>query len=202
MSVKKIISTFLLTALVLSVVFLDPKGDVLAPFSTNFKKTWYFEHCKADAANQGVSATSGETALLNVVDVVDGDTIHVSRNCKMVTIRLIGINTPESVDPRRPIECFGIEASRRAKKLLSGQQVRIETDPAQGKLDKYGRTLGYVIMADGTNFNELMVREGYAYEYTYGGVAYRYQKQFKDDQKAAQAAGRGLWSASTCNGKK
>ena len=116
-------------------------------------------------------------------------------------LRLIGINSPESVDPRRPVECFGKEASKYASSILSGQGVIIETDSSQGLLDKYGRTLAYVFLPDGHNFNELMIREGYAYEYTYN-KPYKYQKIFKSAQVTARDKQRGLWSPQTCDGKK
>jgi len=64
------------------------------------------------------------------------------------TMRLIGINTPETVDPRKPVECFGREASAEAKRLLTGQRVRIELDPSQNTYDRYGRLLGYVFVRD------------------------------------------------------
>jgi endonuclease YncB( thermonuclease family) len=76
-----------------------------------------------------------------VLKVVDGDTIHVSVDGKKLKIRMIGLDTPETVDPRKPVQCFGREASAQAKTLLGGQQVYLETDPSQDTIDKYGRTL-------------------------------------------------------------
>ena len=117
------------------------------------------------------------TTSYRVTYVVDGDTIDIENQQGENRLRLIGINTPESVDPRRPVQCFGKEASTYARSILTGENVRIETDPSQGLLDKYGRTLGYVFLSDGRNFNELMIRDGYAYEYTYD-KPYKYQKLF------------------------
>src|SRR3712207_834205 len=90
-----------------------------------------------------------------VVKVVDGDTLDV-KNKEGITerLRLIGINTPETVDPRKPVECFGKEASNRAKTLLHGGTVTLEFDPTQDTRDKYGRLLAYVILPDGTNYNK------------------------------------------------
>ena len=113
--------------------------------------------------------------------VVDGDTIDISQGEDVIRVRLIGINSPESVDPRRPVECYGKEASQRAKELLSGKSVTIELDPSQGKYDKYGRLLAYAYLPDGTSFNQEMINEGYAYEYTYN-KEYKYQKTFKVTQ--------------------
>lgn len=132
-----------------------------------------------------------------VTKIVDGDTLSVDMAGKDTTIRLIGIDTPETVHPSKPIQCFGIEASNKAKELLSGQIVRIEMDPTQGELDKYGRTLAYIFMEDGTNFNEYMIKNGYAYEYTFGGE-YKYQSLLKSAQKEAQTNKSGLWADGVC----
>jgi len=135
----------------------------------------------------------------NVVKVVDGDTIDVSMDDKVERLRLIGINTPETVDPRKPVECFGKEASNKAKDILFGKKVFLENDGSQGERDKYGRLLRYVFLEDGTSFNLLMIKEGYAYEYTYS-LPYKYQTEFKQAQKEAETNKAGLWG-NTCNGK-
>ena len=118
----------------------------------------------------------------SVSRVVDGDTIDVSIDGKVKRLRLIGINTPETVDPRKLVECFGVEASNKAKTLLTGKKVSLESDGSQGELDKYNRLLRYVFLEDGTNINLLMIKEGYAYEYTYN-LPYKYQAEFKNAQK-------------------
>ncbi|MEK7101136.1 MAG: thermonuclease family protein [Patescibacteria group bacterium] len=148
---------------------------------------------ESDVAQSAIASTT----LYSVVKVVDGDTVHIDMDGKKETVRLIGMNTPETVDPRRPVECFGKEASAKAKELLDGQQVRIETEVSQGERDKYGRLLGYVIREDGLLFNKYMIEEGYAYEYTYR-LPYKYQAEFKAAQKEAEAAGRGLWAPGVC----
>jgi micrococcal nuclease len=135
--------------------------------------------------------------LYQVIKVVDGDTLSLSINGQTETIRLIGINTPETVDPRKPVECFGKQASDKAKSLLSGQEVALETDPSQGERDKYDRLLGYIFFSDGTFFNKLMIQEGYAYEYTYN-VPYKYQAEFKQSEQEAKLAKRGLWADGAC----
>ncbi|HBG68865.1 MAG: Micrococcal nuclease-like protein [Candidatus Nomurabacteria bacterium GW2011_GWC2_39_41] len=135
----------------------------------------------------------------SVVSVVDGDTIKLNMDGKTETFRLIGIDTPETVDPRKDVQCFGVEASSKAKELLSGKRVRIETDATQGTYDKYNRLLGYIYREDGLFYNKYMIEQGYAHEYTYN-TAYKYQTGFKNAQKEAQANKAGLWSPSTCNG--
>ena len=79
--------------------------------------------------------STGEGEYFNVIKVIDGDTITVNINGKTTTLRLIGINTPETVDPRKPVECFGREASAKAHELLDGKRVRLEYDPSQGMFD-------------------------------------------------------------------
>jgi micrococcal nuclease len=140
---------------------------------------------------QGASTTDfGE--VYRVEKVIDGDTIAVVKDGIKETIRLIGINTPESVDPRRPVECFGVEASNKAKELLTGRNVYLEEDPTQGTRDKYNRALRYVRREDGLFYNLWIIQNGYAYEYTYD-TSYKYQAEFKRAQSDAQAKGVGLW---------
>ncbi len=134
----------------------------------------------------------------SVIKVVDGDTIAVDLNGKSETLRLIGINTPETVDPRKSVECFGREASNKAKEVLTGKKVRLEADTASGERDKYDRLLRYVFLEDGASFNKRMISEGYAYEYTYNGIPYKYQAEYKQAQKEAESAKRGLWADNAC----
>ena len=134
-----------------------------------------------------------------VIKVIDGDTIDVEINGKKETLRLIGINTPETVDPRKPVQCFGREASNKAKEVLSGKMVRLEADQTQGERDKYKRLLRYVFLEDGTNFNKFMIVEGYAHEYTYN-IPYKYQKEFKEAEATAQKGKIGLWADAACSG--
>jgi micrococcal nuclease len=129
--------------------------------------------------------------------VIDGDTIDVEKNGVSVRVRLIGMDTPETVDPRRPVECFGKEASGKAKELLEGKLVRLETDPSQGRYDRYKRMLVYVYLSDGTFFNKGMISDGYAHEYTYR-LPYRYQAEFKAAERVSREEKRGLWADGVC----
>lgn len=136
-----------------------------------------------------------------VIKVIDGDTLHVDVNGADEKVRLIGINTPETVDPRTQVQCFGKEASNRMKDLAAGKLVRLEYDDSQNVRDVYNRLLAYVYLEDGQMLNRKMIAEGYAYEYTYL-TPYKYQKEFRDIQNIARISGRGLWSANTCAGSK
>jgi micrococcal nuclease len=139
------------------------------------------------------------SAPFAVTQVVDGDTIKAMVDGKETTFRLIGMDTPEVVDPRKPVQCFGKEASDKAKEMLEGKKVSLKMDISQGRSDKYGRTLAYVYLPDGTLFNKYMIEEGYAHEYTYADP-YEFQDEFKAAEKEARENGRGLWSPDTCNG--
>jgi micrococcal nuclease len=134
------------------------------------------------------------------VRVVDGDTVDVQfEDGSTDRLRLIGIDTPEVVDPRKPVQCFGREASEHARELLTGQSVWIETDPTQGDRDVYGRLLAYIWLPDGRNFGEVMIGDGYAHEYTYR-LPYAFQTQFQAAQDEAMNNQLGLWSPATCAG--
>jgi micrococcal nuclease len=135
-----------------------------------------------------------------ITRVVDGDTVRVRSGSGEETLRLIGLNTPETRDPRRGVECFGREASARAKELLEGQTVFLEADSSQDERDRYGRLLRFVWMEDGRLFNLEMIAEGYAFEYTYERP-YKYQAAFREVEAAARGAQLGLWSPQTCNGE-
>ena len=133
----------------------------------------------------------------SVVKVVDGDTLSIDIDGQKQTLRLIGIDTPETVHPSKPVECFGREASAKAKEILTGQNIRIEKDTTQGDLDKYGRLLVYVFLKDGTNFNMMMIKQGFAYEYTYN-LPYKYQQEFKLAEQTAREQKIGLWADNVC----
>ncbi|MCA4134850.1 thermonuclease family protein [Arthrobacter sp. M4] len=102
-----------------------------------------------------------------ITSVTDGDTIRVTINGKSTPVRLIGIDTPEVTDPRKPVQCFGQEASRRAHELLDGTQVWLEYDPTQARRDRYGRPLAYVWLND----TELINLCGYRHRLIYAEPA-------------------------------
>jgi micrococcal nuclease len=148
------------------------------------------------------ASTTVPEGVALVTKVIDGDTIDVRVGDRAERVRVLGINTPETVDPRRPVQCFGKEASDRLKTVLKGANVVLQHDSSQDDRDKYGRLLRYVELADGTDVGEAMVADGYAYEYTYGSPAYARQAAYRLAQATAQAQKRGLWDPVTCDGKK
>lgn len=131
---------------------------------------------------------SAPAAAQHVERVVDGDTIMVRGAGR---VRLIGVDTPESVDPRRPVEFFGKEAGDFTKRLVEGRRVRLEYD--RERTDRYGRTLAYVYLPDGTFVNEEIIRRGYGHAYT--RFPFRYRDRFRQLEREARRAGRGLWGA-------
>jgi micrococcal nuclease len=141
---------------------------------------------------------SVDSYVYSVKRVVDGDTIVVlDTQGQEFTVRLIGVDTPETVDPRQPVQCFGKEASDFAKSVLTGLRVSLVADPTQADKDQYGRLLRYLYLPDNSLFNLLLISEGYAHEYTYR-VPYQLQVQFQAAQQQAQLQQRGLWG-SVCN---
>ena len=119
--------------------------------------------------------------------VVDGDTIVVEG---VGRVRLIGVDTPETVNTRRPVEFFGREASGFTKRLLEGRSVRLEYD--RERTDRYGRTLAYVHLGDGTFANAEIIRRGYGHAYT--RFPFRHLERFRQLEREARSAGRGLWN--------
>lgn len=125
-----------------------------------------------------------------VTKVVDGDTIQIEGG---KVVRYIGIDTPETVDPRQSVQCFGKEASDKNKGLVAGKKVRLVKDVSE--TDRYGRLLRYVYVGD-IFVNDYLVRKGYAYASSYPPDV-KYQKQFNEAQTEARVNSRGLWGS--CN---
>jgi len=150
--------------------------------------------------------TSTSTIETNAVvtRVVDGDTIEARYDHEetLVKIRLLGVNTPESVDPRRGVECFGKVASQFTKDILEGKRIQLVEDPEADNIDKYQRLLRNIVLEDGTDFNLLLVEQGYANAYLSFPLNKQRKAQLSQAEKDAREAGLGLWSTSTCSGTK
>ena len=129
-----------------------------------------------------------EKTSYEVTRVIDGDTIEVEGEYK---VRLIGIDTPETVHPNKPVEFFGREASDKLKEMIEGKEVQLVSDPTQDDVDRYGRLLRYVYL-DNVDINLEMIKQGYAFEYTYR-VAYEKQEEYKQAQEFAKMNKLGLW---------
>jgi micrococcal nuclease len=140
------------------------------------------------------SRSAGPPGSGVVIEVVDGDTIDVAIGGREERVRLLGIDTPETVDPDRAPECFGSQASARTAELLpTGTEIRIERD-VEGR-DRYGRLLAYVFRrADGLLVNRALVEEGMA-EPLDIAPNHAYRPELAAAAARARAAGRGLWAA-------
>lgn len=143
------------------------------------------------AANQQTEEPANSSALttVDVLRVIDGDTIEVMYQGKTESVRLIGVDTPETVHPSKPVQPYGPEASAFTKSQLTGKQIGLEFDVEQR--DRYGRLLAYVWM-ENQMFNRTLVKEGYAQVATFPPNV-RYVDDFVALQREARAADRGLW---------
>jgi micrococcal nuclease len=121
--------------------------------------------------------------------VVDGDTVKLSNG---KTLRYIGVDTPETVDPRRAVGCFGSEASTYNRLLTTGKTVYLEKDVSN--TDRYGRLLRYVYLQSGEMVNEMLIREGYAYASAYPPDI-KYQDTFEKLEIEAREKNTGLWKS-------
>ena len=126
-----------------------------------------------------------------VTRVIDGDTVEVAKGGG-TSVRIIGIDTPETVHPSVPVECGGPRASTLATQLPDGERVRLMYDPSQGRTDSFGRTLAYLQVPRIGDFGLTMIKRGAAAEYTYD-TAYARQDLYRAAERTARASDRGLW---------
>jgi micrococcal nuclease len=132
-------------------------------------------------------------ATAEVTSVVDGDTLDVRWNGRTERLRLLGVDTPETVDPHRPVGCYGPEASAFTHRSLEGRTVRLRFD--RERRDRYGRLLAYVEV-DGRRFNDELLTGGYARLLVIPPNG-RHARTMLDEELAARSAARGLWGACT-----
>ena len=131
-----------------------------------------------------------------VTDVVDGDTIRVLDAVRgEVTVRILGIDTPETKKPGYTIGCWGTEATDFARTSLQGQLVNLVGDPTQDAVDRYGRTLAYVVRPDGFNYSVEAARAGTAKSYVFDNHPVVRHGEIAAAEQQARAAGSGLWGA-------
>src|SRR5438093_5078674 len=135
------------------------------------------------------TATHGDFEV--VERVVDGDTLLLQSGER---VRLIGVDTPETKHPKKPVEYFGKEASAFTRRMVEGKRVRLEFDQAnaaQGHKDRYGRTLAYVFLEDGTLLNAEIIKQGYGHAYTQ--FPFSRMEEFRRLEREAREEERGLW---------
>lgn len=128
--------------------------------------------------------------LVKVKRVIDGDTIVVEIDGKNEKIRLIGVDTPETKHPQKPVERFGKEAYLFTQRMVEGKEVRLEFD--WQKRDKYGRLLAYVYLTDGTFLNAEIIKQGYGFAYI--RFPFKYLEEFRRYEREAKEKKLGLWT--------
>ena len=133
-----------------------------------------------------------QTGTAQVDRVIDGDTIRVRLDGDRFTVRLTGVDTPETTHPTRGVEPNGPEAAAYTTARLTGATVRLDTDPAGDHQDAYGRLLRYVMLANGENVNATLIRDGYATAIR--RFPHSRQRDFLQLEAQARTARRGLWS--------
>lgn len=149
--------------------------------------TW--QAARPAPAEVSAAFSPAPSGFVRVARVIDGDTIELAGGTR---VRYLGMDTPETVNPKKPVQCYGPEASARNHALLDGQSVRLVRDVED--TDMYGRLLRYVYLPDGTFVNLSLVADGYARVYTWPpNVAHT--REFQTAQAQAKAAGRGLWGS-------
>lgn len=132
-----------------------------------------------------------------VVEAVDGDTIVVEMNGSQERIRMIGVDTPETHHPEKPVQCFGLAAAKFTKDLVDGKVVRLENDQQSNNRDRYDRLLRYVFTEDGTLLNRKLIEDGYGFAYV--SFPFDKQQEFLTAEREARQNNRGLWSGCEVN---
>lgn len=180
---KKLVIPFLFI-LFLFLVFLSVKD--IRQYLKGETLTGFYE--KTVVVINEINQKNANDILITVKRVVDGDTIELENG---QIVRYLGVNTPETKDPRKSVECYGQEAAEENKKLVTGKKVRLAKDISE--IDKYGRLLRYVYV-DNIFVNEYLVKNGFAQVATYPPDV-KYEKLFLESQRRARNANAGLWKS-------
>src|SRR5580765_5510857 len=135
----------------------------------------------------------GQPGLYSIANFIDGDTIAVNMNGSVETIRMIGVDTPETHRPNTPVQCYGPDAANFTKNLIGQSNVRLQADPLDTNRDRYGRLLRYVFLPDERMVEAELINNGYGFAYTQ--FPFSKSDEFKTAEANAKAAGKGLWSA-------
>lgn len=134
-----------------------------------------------------------QAGFYRVAEFDDGDTIVVDMNGKKEKVRFIGVDTPETKDPRKAVQCFGRAASQFTKDFIGTNPVRLEADPTNTNRDRYARLLRYVYLPDGRLVNLEIIKQGYGFAYT--SFPTQKSEEFKAAENDARTHNRGLWSS-------
>lgn len=167
--------------LLLGLVLEFDQGEVLTNVPTPTLEA-------TEATSSAALGVEGQETV--VIEAIDGDTIEIAGGQR---VRYIGIDTPETVDPRRPVGCYGKEASLENKSLVEGKKVILEKDVSE--TDKFNRLLRYVYVKDEGKtifINEYLAREGFAKSSSYPPDI-KYQQVFIEAEREARELKKGLW---------
>lgn len=139
------------------------------------------------------AATNNAVGGYRVIEFIDGDTITVDMNGSKEKVRMIGVDTPETHDPRKPVQCYGIAASNYTKQLIGTNYVRLEADPINTNRDRYNRLLRYVYLPDGSLVNQEIIKNGYGFAY----LSFPFAKadEFRQTESDARIRNVGLWKS-------
>jgi len=149
-----------------------------------------------EAGNKAVqTASQNQPGLYSIDHFVDGDTISVNMNGKKETIRMIGIDTPETHKPNTPVQCYGPAAAAYTKTIIGDTKVRLQSDPQSTDRDRYDRLLRYVYLPDGRLVQKELIQNGYAFAYTQ--FPFTKSDEFVQAQESAKTGNKGLWG--NCN---
>ncbi|MEC0709693.1 thermonuclease family protein [Bacillus haynesii] len=171
----RVIKIFFLTAFLASILFGCQLPNSKAPSSAG--------HNAFEQENDRIEAP--------VIRVIDGDTFVANVDGQKEKVRLILVDTPETVHPTKPEEPYGKEASNFAKNTLRKQTVQLEMDVE--KRDKYGRLLAYVYLKDGSSFNKVLLEKGYARLAVFPPNI-KYEDEYKQAEEAAKDKSLGIWN--------
>ena len=133
----------------------------------------------------------GRDSGTRVLRAIDGDTLQISEHGRTEIVRIIGIDSPETVDPRKPVQCYGPEASKEMHALADGKEITLETRPGDDR-DKYGRLLRYIRLG-GRDLGAEMIEEGYARSYR--PFPHPRMGLYNELEAQAKTAKRGVWNA-------
>lgn len=136
-------------------------------------------------------ASEAQPGLYTINHFIDGDTIAVNMNGTVETIRMIGVDTPETHKPHTPVQCYGPAAAAQTKTLIGTGKVRLESDPQSTNRDRYNRLLRYVYLPDGRLLEHELIVNGYGFAYTQ--FPFTKSDEFVQAQQSAKDAGKGLW---------
>jgi micrococcal nuclease len=160
-------------------------------------QNWFASALKAPIKSAKTGVETAQPGMYHITRFSDGDTITVNMNGTDETIRFVGVDTPETHDPRKKVQCYGPAASAFTKNTLTaaGSTVKLAADSLSSNRDRYNRLLRYVYLPDGTLLNLKLIQEGYGFYYPY--FPFSKSDEFSAAEKQAQDGRKGLWGNCT-----